>query len=161
MAALARAYRASAIAQRVEDCLRVARSYCEEVDCEIQRRVAQVMPINLSFLTFLILQLNSVLDTGRYDGVPISEVHAAIKRGAVLRSLKERCGEDIDLSLFLGPHGDREFEPWYEKKLQDIYGAYAGNERRKWGVENRGLCLLIAWTNELIQQGDGIDFKRV
>ena len=27
--------------------------------------------------------------------------------------------------------------------------------QRKWGVENRGLCLLIAMTNEIVQQGSG------
>ncbi|QDE27997.1 hypothetical protein FIV45_12300 [Paremcibacter congregatus] len=32
---------------------------------------------------------------------------------------------------------------------------YAGQHRRKWGVENNGLCLLLVWTNEIIQRGTG------
>jgi len=36
-----------------------------------------------------------------------------------------------------------------------MYEGYAGNERRKWGIENLGLCLLLAWTNKIIQQGSG------
>jgi hypothetical protein len=39
--------------------------------------------------------------------------------------------------------------------MYQMYGGYAGNERRKWGIENLGLCLLLAWTNEIIQQGSG------
>jgi hypothetical protein len=41
------------------------------------------------------------------------------------------------------------------RHLQSIYGGYAGQERRKWGIENKGLCLLVAWTMEIIQQGSG------
>ena len=36
--------------------------------------------------------------------------------------------------------------------LQDILGTYNGREHRKLGVENNGICLLIAWVNELVQQ---------
>jgi hypothetical protein len=39
--------------------------------------------------------------------------------------------------------------------LQRMCNAYSGDERKKWGVENSGLCLLLAWTNEIIQQGSG------
>ena len=37
--------------------------------------------------------------------------------------------------------------------MNNIYGGYAGVERRKWGVENLGLCLVLAWTAEMITQG--------
>jgi hypothetical protein len=47
------------------------------------------------------------------------------------------------------------FEGHYVRHLKSIYGGYAGQERRKWGVENKGLCLLVAWTMEIIQQGSG------
>jgi len=38
------------------------------------------------------------------------------------------------------------------EKLNEILGGYQGKEPRKWGIENNGLCLLLAWTNELIQR---------
>lgn len=41
------------------------------------------------------------------------------------------------------------------KRLQDFRDCHSGNEMRKWGIENSGLCLLLAWTNEMIQQGSG------
>ena len=62
----------------------------------------------------------------------------------------------IDLSLLLDREDDElNFEGNYVRHLQSIYGGYAGQERRKWGVENKGLCLLIAWTTEIIQRGSG------
>lgn len=117
------------------------------------------MSIRLTALTHLLLEINAASDTGRYDHITIADVHNAIERGKVLRFLQETCKRDIDLSLLVTAT-DPEFEIWYEKRLQDIFGGYAGSERRKWGVESRGLCLLIAWTTELIQQRDGIIFER-
>ncbi len=117
------------------------------------------MPIRLTSLTHLLLEINAAADTGQYDHITVKDVHGAIKRGQVLRFLKDSCKTDIDLSLLLDSK-DPEFERWYERSLQDIYGGYAGNERRKWGVENRGMNLLIAWTTEIIQQREGIVFER-
>ncbi len=37
-------------------------------------------------------------------------------------------------------------------RWKEICGAYGGKTAKKWGVEKSGLCLLLAWTNELIQQ---------
>ncbi|MFZ1061677.1 MAG: hypothetical protein WAP47_21085, partial [Candidatus Rokuibacteriota bacterium] len=34
--------------------------------------------------------------------------------------------------------------------LQEILKTYRGHERRKWGVARSGLCLLVAWTAELV-----------
>ena len=113
------------------------------------------MKLKLTAFTHLILELNSMLDTGRHDTITVAEIRQHIEDGSILRFIRERGGKDIDLSILLdaGTYGN--FEAFYVSYLQSICGAYAGNERRKWGVENRGLCLLIAWTNEIIQQGSG------
>ena len=57
--------------------------------------------------------------------------------------------------MFSGEKGSLYFEDIqiYHKHMQDIYYGYAGQHRRKWGVENNGLNLILAWTNEIIQQG--------
>ena len=106
-------------------------------------------------LTLLILQLNSLIDGGKYDDITIDEVHQHIDKGTILRFLRERAGDDIDLSIHLNTNTYDDFEDFYVKHLQSIYDAYAGQERRKWGIANMGLCLLVAWTNEIIQQGTG------
>jgi hypothetical protein len=105
-------------------------------------------------LTHLLLELNSMLDSRNYDDLGLAEVKQRIDDGTILRFLRDRGGNDIDLSLHVSDASDG-FEQWYVAYLQSIYDAYRGDERRKWGVSNRGLCLLIAWTNEMIQQGSG------
>lgn len=108
-----------------------------------------------SALTLLILQLNALLDTGRYDDITIDEVKGRIEDGSILRFLRDRAGKDIDLSFQFETKSYANFERFYVTYLQGINNAYGGGESRKWGVENRGLCLLIAWTNEILQQGSG------
>ena len=102
--------------------------------------------MTLTNLTYIILELNAALDTGKYDHIPMSEASQHIEAGDVLPWLK-RMVPEIDLSPLC-----EEIANEYQAALGDIYGGYGGSERRKWGVERRGLCLLIAWTNELIQQ---------
>jgi hypothetical protein len=102
--------------------------------------------VTLTNLTYIILELNAALDTGKYDDIPMSEASQHIEARDVLPWLKRKL-PDIDLSLLREETANE-----YEAALGDIYGGYGGSERRKWGVERRALCLLIAWTNELIQQ---------
>jgi len=111
--------------------------------------------LTLPDLTLLILELNHLLDTGRYDAISLAEVKQHIRDGSILRFLRERAAEDVDLSIYLDSDLDGTFEKFYVTYLQNILNAYGGNENRKWRVQNRGLCLLIAWTNEIIQQGTG------
>ena len=49
-----------------------------------------------------------------------------------------------------GPYAN--FPSFYDDQMESLANATAGS---KFGVENSGRCLLIAWTNELIQQGAG------
>jgi hypothetical protein len=101
-------------------------------------------------LTYLLLQLNSLLDSGRYDKITVEEVENSIEDGTILGFLHERAGQDVDLSIL-----DADFESVFVGHLQDILGAYRGKESRKWGVRQRGLCLLIGWTVEILQRGSG------
>jgi hypothetical protein len=94
----------------------------------------------------MIQELNAAIDTAKYQGIPIDEVKGHIERGDLAQWLIKRVGDDIHLDLDEAARSD-----WNEK-LESIRVAYAGNERRKWGVENSGLCLLIAWTTEILQQ---------
>lgn len=103
--------------------------------------------MKLKTLTYIILEINAALDSGGYDDLPMQEVSQHIEAGDVVPWLKVRIPK-ADLSLLTEQNVHE-----YQAGLADIHGGYAGNERRKWGVANRGLCLLIAWTAELIQRG--------
>lgn len=104
--------------------------------------------MRVSDLTLLILELNAALDTGKYDDIALEPVSRAIERKQVFAFLKANV-EDV------GNYPRAELQAEISEALYRIWGGYAGNERRKWGVQNRGLCLLIAWVNEIIQQGSG------
>jgi hypothetical protein len=109
--------------------------------------------MKVSALTLLVLHVNSLVDSGKYNDISIKDVHKAIEGKRVLRFLQERCGSDIDLSVHLESNTYGNFEDFYERRIGETFGGYAGQERRKWGVENLGLCLILAWTNEIIQRG--------
>ncbi len=117
--------------------------------------ITELPSIRLQSLTLTILQLNHLLDTGKYNDISTEDVKNEIEKGTILRYLKDKAKGDIDLSLFLESDTYPNFEKLYCEQLQSILEAYGGDERRKWGVEKLGLCLLIAWTNEIIQLGSG------
>lgn len=109
----------------------------------------------LTVLTLLILEYNQLLDSGKYNDITIDEVHEAIKRKDIIPWLAKRTAGDSDFSLYTDADTYSVYLEFYYEQMANIYGGYAGQERRKWGVENLGLCVLIAWTNEIIQQGSG------
>jgi hypothetical protein len=109
----------------------------------------------LRVLTLLVLEFNHLVDTGKYNHISIANVHEAIEHKRIIEYIGTETAGDSDFSMFSqnGPYA--EYLDYYHEQMYQLYGGYAGNERRKWGVENSGLCLLVAWTNELIQQGSG------
>lgn len=109
----------------------------------------------LTVLTLLILEYNSLIDSGKYTHITIKDIHNAIKNKNVIKYLKEVTGSDSDFSLFIDHVPYIKYVEEYNEQLYRLYGGYAGYEGKKWGVKNSGLCLLIAWTNEIIQQGSG------
>lgn len=117
--------------------------------------LTELPTVKLTPLTYMILAINHLIDTGKYNDISIDDIEKKIDDGTILNYLKEKAGNDIDLSLILNGTTYPGFENFYIENLQSLYNAYSGNERRKWLVENSGLCLLLAWTNEIIQQGSG------
>ena len=102
--------------------------------------------MKLHTLTYIVLEVNAALDTGKYDDILIKDISAQVEGGDVISWLRQQI-PDLDLSLLT-----QQDEKEYRECLADIHGAYEGSERKNWGVENRGLCLIVAWTTELIQR---------
>ena len=105
--------------------------------------------MKLRALTLTVLNLSAALDTGKFDSLTVEEACSMIQSGDLVEALRSRCGQDIDLSYF-------DAEPFISSRLSYIEALKSlldvGGAERKWGIQNRGLCLLISWTNELIQQ---------
>ncbi len=96
-------------------------------------------------LTFLAFQLNGALGSGRYDNVSIPCIKKAIEDGTVLDFLDSRMGSDIDLSLLEESDRAELLKEW-----RSVVNAV--DENRKMCVEKNGLCLLVAYLLEGIQQ---------
>lgn len=101
--------------------------------------------MQITALTFLAFYLNAAMDSGRYDDLAISEVKSKIENGTIFDFLRQRLGNDIDLSIL-----KKEDEAELLAEWQDFLVAV--NARRKMGVEMRGLPLLIAYLLEGIQR---------
>lgn len=104
--------------------------------------------MNLRNLTNLIIQLNALIDTGKYSWISPVDVKRNIQTGEIFRYIAERGKADIDLS-FLKENAEAEIIA----ELKNLLAANGGVERGKWGVANNGLSFLIAYVTELIQSG--------
>lgn len=109
----------------------------------------------LKALTLLILEFTHLIDTGKYKHITIDEIHIQIENKNIIKYLCQETARDSDFSMFTedGPYS--EYIAYYSQQMHQLYMGYAGDEERKWGIKKSGLCLLVAWTNQLIQQGSG------
>ncbi len=101
--------------------------------------------MKISTLTFIALYFNSAIDTGRYDDLSIDQVRQEIRAGTIFRFLTTKLGDDIDFSIL-----DTKTETGLLFEWQDMEAAIPA--RKKFGVENRGLPLLVAYLLEGIQR---------
>ena len=101
--------------------------------------------MRITNLTFLAFYLNAALDTGNYADLSLDVVGTAIDNGTIFDLLAKKLEGDIDLSIFDAAKKAEIIAEW-----QDLRNAVSA--RRKFGVENNGLCLLIAYCLEGIQR---------
>lgn len=132
--------------------------------------------MKLDDLLHFVLCINAAVDTGKYQNISVEDVEGHIEKGDLLSYLKNQLGDNARLDLFvpiqdLGVPEDidekGEMKNWIKTQialsklnekagaeliegLQNTLDCYGGGERRKWGVQNSGLCLLVAWTTGLI-----------
>ena len=100
---------------------------------------------DLRILTILGLIGRLLPEIDRGDVLPPSEMQDAIAKGTILEMLKQRYGDFP------------EFSPVYkaesvllQKELRDVMEAVAGRESFKLGLENNGLCFVVAYCLEML-----------
>lgn len=96
-------------------------------------------PIKYTYLGFY---LNSLVDSGEF--ISLSEVKIEISKRTVLSFLKSKYEDKFDISLYT----KAELET-----IEDFFNGlnHAVDEQRKMGIEKNGLCLLIAYCLEALQ----------
>ena len=103
--------------------------------------------MRLSSLTYLGFETTAVWDACPDFELSFAEVHEAAERGQLIALLRVRFGKHADLSLF---NLDAKELADTEAALRDAAGSLEGRERRKTGVENSGICLVMAIIFEAI-----------
>ena len=99
-------------------------------------------------LTYFIFVINGLLDSKELrDLIGFNETRDEVERGNTVRFLQDKFGDHIDLSSFVGKLGDS-----FNKRMAELAVGLYDRESRKTGVENNGLCLLIAYATEIVQQ---------
>jgi hypothetical protein len=94
---------------------------------------------------FLLWQFIACSDSGKYDDISFSEVYQHAKDETISRFLIDRFGKDLDVSII-------DASDWATLNTEWSSMANAIDAQRKFGVSNRGLSLLMAYTLESIQQ---------
>ena len=89
----------------------------------------------------LVGQFNVALDTGRHDDITVQEVKRHAQAGTITNFLVGRLQGATDLSWM-------EPEDWAVVDKEWRTFADAIDEGRKMGLENKGLCLLLAYALE-------------
>jgi hypothetical protein len=103
------------------------------------------MAIRITKLTVSAMLLNSAIDSKKYDYIDLDDVYTCIDNKTILSFIEDELGRDIDFSLL---------EERDRVELQNEWAdmALVIDPRRKMGVENSGLCLLMGFLLEGIQR---------
>jgi len=102
--------------------------------------------VKTTVLTDLTFQLNALIDQGL--SIPLKEVKSLCKEKRIIEELERKFPfKETSLDLSLLKRGTRE-------ELNEIFYdmAITIDERKTFGVENNGLCLLIAYAQKQIHQ---------
>ncbi|PAF34225.1 hypothetical protein CHH69_16885 [Terribacillus saccharophilus] len=79
----------------------------------------------------------------------IDEVHKHIENKDVVNWLEKESPENLGLAF---NNLEERHRSWLHVELNNFYEAYAGDEKRKWGIRYNGLTLLISLTTEILKQ---------
>jgi hypothetical protein len=99
-------------------------------------------------LTYFLMEINAALDTGHYEDVTIKEIVYHLDQGDIVEFLGQRLVGDVNLSYF-EEDNEKSFE--LNNQLYKVFLANENQEYENFGVQNNGLCLLIAYITEIMQ----------
>jgi len=100
---------------------------------------------DLRSLTILGLISRLLPEIDRGDLLSPSEVRDAVTKGTILDLLKKRYGDFPEFSPI-----HKAESALLRKELRDAMEAVGGRESFKLGLENNGLCFLIAYCLEML-----------
>lgn len=103
----------------------------------------------LSSLAFIGFSINMALEKGYANTMSFADVYKSLENKTLLEDLDIKIPDFFDFSLY---SSDSEENRYLNEVLAYVAGGLEGRERRKVGIENSGLHLLLAYVLEAIQQ---------
>lgn len=104
--------------------------------------------LRISTVAWAAFNLNSAIDHGLVDVIAFDEIRKEIENGNLIKFLNERLA-DFDWGLF-GSEFDQ--GPSFIDAMQFEAEVFKDREKRKLGIRNSGVCLLLAFCIEALQQ---------
>jgi hypothetical protein len=106
-------------------------------------------PYSVINLAQIIFALSSLADAGK--SVSIEDVKEHAYAGDLWHYVGDLGAKhSLGFQMYSSPHWE-EFRAWYVGEISGNCRAMEGRERRKYGIENNGICLLISYTAEILQ----------
>jgi hypothetical protein len=110
-------------------------------------------PYPLTCMAAVLYGLSSILDSGNSDDITIEDVKVHARASDLVEFLTRVAG-GVLVSGWLDEPSWKEFRAWYAQQIRDNCKAMEGREH-KYSIENRGICLLISYTAQMVGQADG------
>jgi hypothetical protein len=113
-------------------------------------------PYSVINLSQIIFALSSMVDEGKT--VPIKDVRDHAYAGDLWHYIGDLGAKHyLGFQSYSAPQWE-EFRAWYVEEISGNCRATETSERRKYGIDNNGLCLLISYTAEILQAGKNLKF---
>lgn len=98
-------------------------------------------PVSKGTLATLAWMINKTIDNGNYE-MSMAEVRKAAEEERIIQFVRDNLPTHrlLDISLFTA-EDEKEINHWFNQ----TNGKFDGH------IENQGLCLLLAWTIEMMQ----------
>jgi hypothetical protein len=94
-------------------------------------------------LTLIVFELIEAIDSGKFDDIKPQEIESHIESGDIFSFIETKLGHQLKIGFVT--QTDIEETTDALQRLDIAYGPSG------FGIKNKGLCLLLAYINELIQ----------
>lgn len=122
--------------------------------CLYIQNITSIPSVNLHALTSIIYVCQMLID--KKEHISIEEILTEIENDNLINFLNEKYknkGVLINFNDIDSHHPG--FKTFYNRALKSLNNAYGHKIRKKFGIENNGLCLIVSWTTEIIAMGGG------
>ena len=95
-------------------------------------------------------EINSLIDHEKHRDISIKEIREVVENNNLIDYLEKKFPEEVDFSGI-----SKENRAEISSNLNSFFNGYYGQEKRKFGIENNGLNLVLAYLINIMQEKIG------